>query len=203
MKKLVIAMMAMMPLAAVAQSNAWEQNAQTNVPTKLNPKYLAGAVPEKDGRVTFETTIKVPGKTKAQLYEMALRVMKGVVSGPEQVTEQSRIGLEDPVKGQVVANVQEWLVFKSTALVLDRTRLLYHLIADCRDGEVTVTMSRIVYIYDEERDPQTYKAEEWITDKYGLTNKQNKLARVSGKFRQKTIDRKDYLFNLFNETLTK
>ena len=40
-----------------------------------------------------------------------------------------------------------------------------------------------------------------ITDKEGLNKKQNKLARVSGKFRRETIDRKDYLFNKFAELL--
>jgi len=49
----------------------------------------------------------------------------------------------------------------------------------------------------------TYYAEEWITDRYGLNKKQTKLARVSGKFRKKTIDRKDYLFNKFNDLLNK
>ena len=71
-----------------------------------------------------------------------------------------------------------------------------------KDGEATVSMTRIVYLYDEERDPQTYYAEEWITDRYGLNKKMTKLARVSGKFRRKTIDRKDYLFNLFKTALT-
>ena len=60
-------------------------------------------------------------------------------------------------------------------------------------------MTRIVYIYDEERNPTTYKAEEWINDKYGLNKKQTKLSRVSGKFRSKTIDRKDYLFEKLQE----
>ena len=74
---------------------------------------------------------------------------------------------------------------------------------DCRDGEATVKMTRIVYLYDEERDPQTYYANEWITDRYGLNKKKTKLARVSGKFRRKTIDRKDYLFEKFTIALTK
>ena len=56
-------------------------------------------------------------------------------------------------------------------------------------------MRRIYYLYDEERNPQTYNAEEWITDEYGLKKNKDKLSRVSGKFRRKTIDRKDYLFN--------
>jgi len=49
----------------------------------------------------------------------------------------------------------------------------------------------------------TYKAEEWITDQYGLNKKKTKLARVSGKFRRKTIDRVDYLFNRFTQLLQK
>ncbi len=203
MKRILIALLTLLPLAAAAQSNTWEQTEVVQTNPKMNPKYLVGAVPEVDGRVVFETTISAPGKTKAQLYDAVLAEMQRLVKGPEQIQEQSRVALQDKEQGQVVANIQEWLVFKSTALVLDRTRLLYHLIADCRDGEVKLQICRIVYIYDEEREAQTYKAEEWINDKYGLTKKQDKLARVSGKFRQKTIDRKDYLFGKFTDALTK
>ena len=118
--------------------------------------------------------------------------------------EQSRIVAGGPKqKGQIVGNYQEWLVFKNKPLNLDRTRLFYHLIVDCADGQATVKMTRIIYLYDEERNPTTYYAEEWITDRYGLNKKQTKLARVSGKFRRKTIDRKDYLFNKFSELLNK
>ena len=102
---------------------------------------------------------------------------------------------------QIIGNYQEWLVFKSTALVLDRTRLFYNLIVDCKDGKADFTMTRIYYLYEEERDPQTLKAEEWITDETGLTKNKKKLSRVAGKFRRKTIDRKDYLFNKFAELL--
>lgn len=204
MKRILIALLTLLPLVAAAQSNTWEQTEATvSLDPKANPKYLAGAVPEVDGRVVFETTISAPGKSKAELYEAVLKEMQRLVKGPEQIQEQSRVAIQDKEKGQVVANIQEWLVFKSTALVLDRTRLLYHLIADCRDGEVKLQLCRIVYIYDEEREAQTYKAEEWINDKYGLNKKQNKLARVSGKFRMKTIDRKDYLFLRFTNLLTK
>ena len=47
----------------------------------------------------------------------------------------------------------------------------------------------------------TYKAEEWITDEYGLKKSKEKLSRVSGKFRKKTIDRKDYIFSRFEKLL--
>ena len=62
-------------------------------------------------------------------------------------------------------------------------------------------MTNIFYLYDEERVATTYKAEEWITDKWGLKKNKDKLSRVSGKFRRKTIDRKDYLFNKLESLL--
>lgn len=199
MKKFFLALLVGMPLAVAAQDNTWER-IETEVSTQ-NPdqKYLAGAVPEVDGKVVFTTSVEAPGKSAAQVYEAVLAYMQKMLREPNQL-EQSRVVLERPGQ-QVGATVQEWLVFKATGLVLDRTRLLYNLVVDCHDGGADVTMSRINYIYEEERDPQRFVAEEWITDKWALNKKQTKLSRVSGKFRRKTIDRKDYLFKKFAELL--
>lgn len=198
MKKLLIMMMALLPMAAMAQDNSWEKTQYDNG----DAKYLEGAVPEVNGRVIFSTTIKAPGKTAQQIYDLLLEDMTKITKEENQF-EQSHIAYENAEEKHIVGNYQEWLVFKNKPLSLDRTRLLYNIIADCRDGEATIQMLRIVYIYDEERDMQTYKAEEWITDKYGLNKKKTKVARVSGKFRRKTIDRKDYLFNRFTQLLQK
>lgn len=198
MKKLFIALMALLPMAAMAQDNSWEQAQVNNADTK----YLAGAVPEVDGRVVFSTTIQAPGKSAQQIYDLLRKDMESLAKEDNQF-EQSRIAVEDQDRKQVIGNYQEWLVFKNKPLNLDRTRLLYTLVADCRDGEATIQMTRIAYFYDEERAPQTYKAEEWINDEYGLNKKKDKLARVSGKFRRKTIDRKDYLFKRFTDLLNK
>lgn len=195
----------LLPLAASAQENAWEDKPQTEA-AQTNPdeKYLAGAVPVVDGKVIFETVIKVPGKSAEELYEKTLKQMEFLTKEQNQIQPlQSRLVITDADKKQIVGSYQEWLVFKSTALVLDRTRFLYHLIADCKDGEVTLKLTRIIYIYEEERDPQTINAEDWITDQYGLNKKQTKLARVSGKFRRKTIDRKDFIFEKLNQSLSK
>jgi colicin import membrane protein len=198
MKKLLIVMMTLLPMAAMAQDNTWEKTQYDNG----DAKYLEGAVPEVNGRVIFSTTIKAPGKTAQQIYDLLLEDMTKITQEDNQF-EQSRIAYENAEEKHIVGNYQEWLVFKNKPLSLDRTRLLYNIIADCRDGEATIQMLRILYIYDEERDMQTYKAEEWITDKYGLNKKKTKVARVSGKFRRKTIDRKDYLFNRFTQLLQK
>ena len=199
MKRLFFALFMSLPMVVMAQDNTWERVETSANSVNPDQKYLAGAVPEVDGKVVFKTTVDAPGKSAQQVYDIVLDYMKKLVHEPNQF-EQSRVVLEDKGR-QVGATLQEWLVFKSTALQLDRTRLLYNLIVDCADGKADVTMSRINYIYDEERAPQHYVAEEWITDKWGLNKKQTKLARVSGKFRRKTIDRKDFLFNKFAELL--
>ena len=199
MKKLLIAMMMCLPLLAAAQ-NTWEMPEADGNAANPDQKYLVGAVPVVDGKVTFNTVIDAPGKSAAQIYDIVKSYLEKMTKEPGQF-EQSRIALDDSVTHQIVGTYQEWLVFKSTALVLDRTRLFYNLIADCHDGKADITMTRIYYLYEEERDPQTLKAEEWITDEEGLTRSKQKLSRVAGKFRRKTIDRKDYLFNKFAELL--
>lgn len=203
MKKLfVIAMITLMPIAASAQDNTWEQPEKTATSANPDAKYLAGAVPEVDGRVVFSTTIKAPGKSARQIFNLLKTDFERITKESNQF-EQSHLSLADSVKMQLVGSYQEWLVFKNKPLNLDRTRLFYNLIADCRDGEATIQLTRIHYLYDEERTAMTYRAEEWITDKWGLNKKQTKLARISGKFRRKTIDRKDYLFNRFTKLLEK
>lgn len=201
MKKLLVAIMMCLPMLSMAQ-NTWETAAATTNGATANPdqKYLEGAVPVVNGRVEFSTTIEAPGKSAAQIYSALLDYLTKMTKEENQF-EQSRIVLADSDKHEIAASYQEWLVFKSTALVLDRTRFMYNVIADCQDGKANVTITRIYYYYDEERNPETLKAEEWITDEYGLKKDKKKLSRVSGKFRKKTIDRKDYLFNKFAEML--
>ena len=188
-----------MPLCGVAQ-NTWEMPEASEKKENPDAKYLVGAVPEVDGKVMFQTTIQAPGKSAKQIYDIVEDYLKKMTKEPNQ-SDQSRITVAEPEQRQLVGTFQEWLVFKSTALVLDRTRFFYTLAIDCFDGRAEVTMTNIFYLYDEERLATTYKAEEWITDKWGLKKNQNKLSRVSGKFRRKTIDRKDYLFNKLESLL--
>ena len=120
----------------------------------------------------------------------------------EQNQINSRLVIDDPQQYEVAGSYEEWLVFKSLAIYLDQTRFSYILSVKCEQGKAEVTMSRIRYLYDEYRKPQKYKAEEWITDDEAVNKKNTRLYPNSGKFRRKTIDRKDFLFNKL-ETLLK
>ena len=199
MKKTLFAILLCLPVAMTAQ-NTWEMPEEAETTVNPDQKYLAGAVPEVDGKVLFHTVVDAPGKSAQQVYAIVKGYLQKMTREKNQF-EQSRIILDDSLNYEVAGTYQEWLVFKSTALVLDRTRLFYNLIVKCDDGKADITMTRIHYLYEEERNPQTLRAEEWITDKEGLNKKQTKLSRVSGKFRRKTIDRKDFLFNKFADLL--
>lgn len=188
-----------LPLGAIAQ-NTWEMPEQQGKSANPDQKYLAGAVPEVDGKVMFQTVIDAPGKSAKEIYTIVKAYLTKMTKEPNQF-EQSRIIQDDSLTNEVAGTYQEWLVFKSTALQLDRTRLMYNLIVKCSDGKAEVIMNRIHYLYEEERDPQMIRAEDWITDKEGLNKSQTKLSRISGKFRRKTIDRKDFLFNKLADIL--
>ena len=81
------------------------------------------------------------------------------------------------------------------------TRSTIQILITCANEKADMKLTRITYDYDLERKPVHYQAEEWITDKYCVNKKHTKLLPISGKFRRKTIDRKDFIFNKFNTLL--
>ena len=202
MKKILIAILMAMPLMASAQDNTWEKIEQATVTkSKVDPKYLAeDAVPIVDGRVCWKTTIEAPGKTATQVYDILLAQLQKMTKEPNQLGK-SVVAIQDPTEHKLGASFCEWLVFKNTALSLDQTQFNYQILCECYDGKADVTLTRIIYLYDVDRDPTKYLAEEWIVDKYCVNKKRTKLYPISGKFRKKTIDRKDFIFSKFTTLL--
>lgn len=202
MKRLMIALLTLMPLMATAQDNTWERVEQAPV-EKANPdaKYLEpNAVPEIDGKVCWQTVIEAPGKSAQEIYDILKQQLIKMTQEPNQI-KNSTLAVHDSINYELGAVFHEWLVFKSAALSLDRTQFNFQLLITCTDGKADVRMTRITYDYDIERKPAHYTAEEWITDKYAVNKKHTKIYPVSGKFRRKTIDRKDFLFNKLEELL--
>lgn len=202
MRRLVIALLTLLPLWATAQDNTWER-IETEPVEKDNPdaKYLVpNAVPEVDGKVIWETTIEVPDKSAKQIYAILLKQLEKMVQEPNQI-ENSVVAVKDSVNQELGAVFHEWLVFKNSALSLDRTQFNFHILVTCSEGKANVKLARLSYDYDIDRKPIHYAAEEWITDKYAVNKKHTKLYPLSGKFRRKTIDRKDFIFNKFKTLL--
>ena len=160
-------------------------------------KYLAGAVPVIDGKVTFNSTINAPTLTKEELF----RVMKNWATDyfkPQAADKEKlipRILLSNEADGSIAAYGEEYMIFNSSFLSLDRTRINYHFFITCSNGRCELSMTHIHYLYDEERDGGIkYDADTWIDDKTALNKKKTKLAPLCGKFRRKTIDLKEELF---------
>ena len=162
---------------------------------KEAPKYLEGAITfDEQGKIVFDTEIEAPGKSAAQLYDLVFDYMSGLTQGKE--SKASRMALVNKDEHIIANTMDEWLVFSNSFISLDRTECKYNLIAKITDGKVSLSINHINYIYEEGR--QTgfkLPAEEVIIDKVALTKKKNDLARIFGKFRKKTIDRKDQIFN--------
>lgn len=162
-----------------------------------NSKYLRGAVPMKDGRVTFSSTISAPTLTKTELYDIILNWANGYFKpDPKDNGKMTpRLVLQNADEGQIVAYGEQYMVFTSSFMSLDRTRIMYHLIINCIDGNVSMDMTHIHYLYDENYNGgQKYDAETWIDDKTAVNKKNTKLQPICGKFRRKTIDLKDEVF---------
>ena len=202
MKKYLIAILMAMPVLASAQDNTWERIEQEPV-QKENPdaKYLAeGIVPLIDGKVCWQTTISAPGKTAQQIYDILHKQMSKMVGEPNQIAN-SAVVINDTENYELGAIFHEWLVFKSSALALDRTKFNFQLIVKCANEKAEVKLTRISYDYGVDSKTTHYAAETWITDKYAVNKKRTKLYPLSAKFRRKTIDRKDFIFNKFTTLL--
>lgn len=162
---------------------------------KEDPKYLEGAITfDEQGKIVFDTEIEAPGKSAAQLYDLVFDYMSGLTQ--DKGSKASRMALVNKDEHIIANAMDEWLVFSNSFISLDRTECKYNLIAKITDGKVSLAINHINYIYEEGR--QTgfkLPAEEVIIDKVALTKKKNDLARIFGKFRKKTIDRKDQIFN--------
>lgn len=154
-------------------------------------KYLAGAIPVDDGKVVFTKEISMPSLSKDQIYDIMYQWAEKYFS-----EEGRRLVYSDKDKGDIAAVGEEYLVFQSTALSLDRALMGYRVTIECENNAASIKLTGIRYEYNVsyQNEPEKYMAEEWITDKYALNKKKNKLNRGNGKFRRKTIDLVDNMF---------
>lgn len=215
MKKiLAIAIFATLSLTASAQWEKLEnESSQTEARAKrglldkkskepINPKYLEGAVPEVNGKVCWEKTFECNGKSADQVYDRIIEVMKELVKDEHQ-TEKSQIAVINKSERQIGVRLSEILVFSNSFLSLDQTFFNYTLIITCETGKCNVKMTNISYNYEPDRPSAVvYTAEEIISDKEALKKDKKSFTRGgSKKFRTKTIDRKDEVFEFIKSKL--
>ena len=195
--------------ATQQQKDSWtipQQTKQQSKPvasktTKSNEGYLAGAVPEKGGKVTFELKQTIKNMDADEIYKRVYNVLDNLAHDSHQMGN-SCIALVNEAEHTIAAKYGEWLVFSQNLLSLDRTKFNYTIIAKCQNEQLELTLSRINYNYEEDR-PTGFKAtaEELITDKVALNKNGTKLQSINAKFRTKTIDRVNEIFNEIKQAL--
>lgn len=161
-----------------------------------DPKYGKGAVPQdENGDVYFSQTVQIPdGMSADQCYEVLMNWAKGRFALP--YAQAGRILNEDASTHRFIFHVDQMIVFKSTAFVADESKISYNFAVSVKDDQFTMKITDIKYRYEEGREGggKIFPAEDWITDKEAYNRKGTKFLKSTGKFRIKTIDLKDILF---------
>lgn len=172
----------------------------TNMPKKDEKYLVEGAVPEENGKVVFSKDIALEGMSAQDIYEKVYTYLDSISQTKDQI--ESGIVLFNKKEHIIAAKFDEWLVFMSSALSLDRSEFKYTAVAKCSDGLLHFSIERISYAYESGQNNSLHvTAEEWITDKVAVNKKRTKLYPVSAKFRRKTIDRVQYLFEEIEQSL--
>ena len=154
-------------------------------------KYLAGAVPEEDGKVVFTKEFNMPGADKNSIFD---QVHNWLEARMKENKNESRIVFVDKEKGQIVASVEEYLLFTSSVFSLDRSIFNYNLVVSCKPGKCEMQIERIRFTYEKNKS----SAEEMITDKVALNKKKTEIYRGYKKFRIGVIDYVDNFFGSAN-----
>ena len=165
---------------------------------KEDPKYLAGAIQlNADGKVEFVLDTQANGKSADEIYNIVFQYMSKLIKNEQNINSRIALVNRNNKNEQIIACIMdEWFVFNQSFISLDRSETKYQLVATISDNHLHLSMTRIVFNYEEGRSTGFKEpAENVITDKYALTKKKNDLAKIYGKFRRGTIDRKDQIFN--------
>ena len=195
MKKLFTILLACSTMStSIAQITApvIEEKSETDI------RYMAGAVPEVNGKVVLTRTIEVPAGLTQQ--EVMNRVDAWLVRCTKDERMHYNQRLPKAADNELQHSYSMELTFSKSFLAHDFAELAYVLAVRYEGGQLIMEMSHINYKYNENNKLNKYTAEEMIVDKYALNKKKTKLIFGFKKFRMKTIDLLDELqISLQNE----
>ena len=195
MKKLFTILLACATMStSIAQITApvIEEKSETDI------RYMAGAVPEVNGKVVLTRTVEVPAGLTQQ--EVMNRVDAWLVRCTKDERMHYNQRLPKAADNELQHSYSMELTFSKSFLAHDFAEMAYVLAVRYDGGQLIMEMSHINYKYNENNKLNKYTAEEMIVDKYALNKKKTKLIFGFKKFRMKTIDLLDELqISLQNE----
>ena len=188
MKKLFTILLACATMSSsIAQITApvIEEKSETDI------RYMAGAVPEVNGKVVLTRIVEVPAGLTQQ--EVMNRVDAWLVRCTKDERMHYNQRLPKAADNELQHSYSMELTFSKSFLAHDFAELAYVLAVRYEGGQLIMEMSHINYKYNENNKLNKYTAEEMIVDKYALNKKKTKLIFGFKKFRMKTIDLLDEL----------
>lgn len=166
----------------------------TFIQAQVDAKYLQGAVPEENGKVVFSKTISVANQVSTdKLFELMTSWANKNYNETAQNTKQ-RILLADASARSIACQGNKDLIFKSSAISLDKSVMAYQLILEVVGSTCKATIKNIKFDYnDTSSKMETLTAENMISDKVALNK--GKLNRYFDKFRIHAVDAVDGVFD--------
>lgn len=160
---------------------------------QIESKYDVGKVPMVNGKVVFSRDVTLPGQTQEQIYEAALKWANATFVPSEKF--HSRILFTDKAKGQITCMGQQYLVFSDKTFTLDQCTINYQMHFECATEKCNVKVSAIHYLYQVGDKMERILAETQIVDNITFNKKRDRMLKSTGKFRIKTIDLVESLFD--------
>lgn len=143
--------------------------------------YLQGAVPQVDGKVVFEKKLSTHALPIDALWKTLTTWTEERMAKNKN---NSRVAYADVDKRIIAAVAEEYLVFQSNALSLDRALTKYLMTISVQPDDCRMVIRRIGYNYEDE----FMTAEQQITDSAALYKDGTKIRRRLRKFRVHTVD---------------
>lgn len=154
------------------------------LPAQEDSTYLAGAVPETDGKIKFAYTFDCTGIPQERLFRRLEEWSEKRFRTEED--NQGRVLYANMEKGQIVSQGSEYLVFLKHALALDRALFNYRVTFLLSPERCDMEVSHLNYVYE---DPtKKIPAEDIISDENALYRNGTKLIPGTKKFRIRTVD---------------
>ena len=109
--------------------------------------YLAGAVPEVNGKVVFRRELELPGWSQDQIFDKVKEWLVRSEQQDQDIILNRNIVREDKAKGEIYVQNQEYLVFVDRGLSLDRADFSFLQRYICSPGKCVLEVSRLKYVY--------------------------------------------------------
>ena len=147
-------------------------------------KYMAGAVPEVDGKVVFTRYLNVSEFNQEQIFNAITDWATKTFTG-----NNARIIISDPDNGTSVAQNQNEIIAR-IGLFPAKVKMSSIIKIVCNNGSCVMETSRIRFTNNPSTEKPTdiITAEEYITDRYAMNKERTKVHKGIGDYRTGTID---------------